>query len=215
MSYWHEIKTGNISNVTKKRFARFSQGEFEKETISFKEDKSKIKIKTGVFDFFELLEIVARINPKAKVNGKYVTLAKLPYTGQYNKLKKVYEYKFNGEIDLNELTKQHGYFLGSIENEECELKTKKSLPKPSDLLEGFSTLIVKNTEQNKKIINEIFNINEKNLSGEIKYKIIIDKIELPANLDDPEIREKATRYGKIERTLNFAKETKETLNFKI
>lgn len=215
MSYWQEIKTGTISNITKKRFARFSQGEFEKESIIFKEDKNKIKIKTGVFDFFELLEIAAKINPEAKVNGKYVTLAKLPYEGQFNKLKKVYEYKFNGKIDLNELTKQHGYFLGEIKTSEYELKTKKSLPKTCDLLEGFATLTVNNDEKSKNIINETFNLNEKNLNGEIKYKIFVEKIELPENLNDPEIREKTTRYGKIERILNFGKEVKEIIHFKI
>lgn len=215
MSYWKEINLKTISSLTKKRFARFSKGEFEKEPITFNESKNKITIKTGPFDWHELLEIACKLNPVVQCEGKYISSSELPLNGKYNKTKKVYEYEIKGQFNISEILDMHGYFLGKMKNDLFELKTKKSLPKPSELKDDFARLDVSNSEKTKEIICDIFQIEPQKLKGMIKYKIFVESIELPANLNDPLIREKAKRTGKIEREILLEKEKREILEFEI
>ncbi len=215
MSFWQDLKANKITEKTKKRFARFSQGIFEKEPITFSLRGKKLTIKCGVFDEQELIEIISKLSDKAKVKGTFITKATLPFPSTYDKKRKANVYNIDDEIDLNELVKVHGFFTGEIQFDKGNLKTKKTLPKINKQDPNFAKLTLNFDENVEKVIKEVYALGLDYIDkGEIKYTIYIDKIELPTEITE-DVREKAIREGKIVREINLGNAKREELRFRI
>ena len=225
MSYWNEIKEGKISWLTHKRFLRFSTGEFDKEPINIRINSKSSTIATGLFDRYELYEIITNLNPqKISAFGKFrgvidednLAVPLDEFVVSKTKRRGVFEYEidYSGGLKfVDVLFKNYGYFLGTIKGESFEIKTKKSVPKIGKNVDNF--IKIKVSRPIPEIVRKVFLIPE-DLSlkrGSINYKVFVNEINIPENAKD--VREDSIRIGVIKRTLNFDKSVSDEFNFKI
>ena len=215
MSLWQDIKTNNVSEKTKKRFARFSQGVFEKEPIGFSLRGKKLTIKCGVFDEPELIELIAKLTDVAEVKGTFVSKANLPFDSTFDKKRKAFIYNINDTVDVSLLANVHGFFTGEIKFDKGVLKTKKTLPKISKQDPNFAKLALNFDSDVENVVKEIYALDLDSLNkGEIRYTIYVDNIVLPEEITE-DVREKAVREGKIVREIDLGVNKKEELKFRI
>lgn len=213
MSYIKEIKEKNISNLTHRRFIRFSIGDFEKTPTSISVKKSSVKVSSDAFDRIELFEIARSIaGSEILVNGLFqgiLDVSVLPDGMLQSERKRgaIKRYVLNGEIGsdfIDLLFENYGYFLGTIKGDGFVLSTKKKLPKSNELMKNFITLTVQNKDISS-ILRDVFQIpySVTSLSGKIYYRILVNEISVPPNATGDEVRTLSKRKGKIVRTLEF------------
>jgi len=210
VNFIKKIFQGEIDESVHRQFVRFGRGIFgNRAAINFKTN-GKVKLTTG-FEFAnDLVELIASVCKKIKVNGILLTRQDPCEFGLQGKKKKgIFESEINKELNAEEIRKicEKAYFtLFDCSCDSIELKIKKKLPKPGKSNErkiNDTFCILEADKKYEKSIMQDFLFDVQGKRVKIVHLFEINDIVLPEGEKDfEEIRKKAKRKGKIIRKIN-------------